>query len=310
MGGNEHRPGSSEASILYEGTASAVELAAAAAVDDGDDDADAASAVELAASLVVARSGDYGRFNNTWYPFWERLVEPHRESEIRLVVAPADTTDDRGASAAAAARRVLASSSSSTSVSWSVLRASGGDADGGGDGGTRQLLRSTRLAHGAPLAHTFTEAGARYFVRAELHWIATPPPSSSSFSSSSHPSPSERRLGAAAAATDGVQHAADDDGDEGANLTMTNTNANATTRVAAAAELALVCKYVRRELRRLSEDDRARYLRALAVVHRTSTAEGKAQYGEAFVGVDALLTRHLDKVDHRRHTRGAFDSYS
>ena len=47
------------------------------------------------------------------------------------------------------------------------------------------------------------------------------------------------------------------------------------------------------ELRTLTAADRETFLYALEVVHRTETAEGRALYGDGFVGVDVLLKQHL-----------------
>ena len=57
--------------------------------------------------------------------------------------------------------------------------------------------------------------------------------------------------------------------------------------------LRVTCKYVRREMRSLSEDDRRRYLTALQTVYRTSTREGRARYGADFVGGEFFALWHL-----------------
>ena len=76
--------------------------------------------------------------------------------------------------------------------------------------------------------------------------------------------------------------AADDDDDD-----------DAWTLARPAAYALVACKYVRRELRTLTAADRETFLYALEVVHRTETAEGRALYGDGFVGVDVLLKQHL-----------------
>ncbi|KAH8065321.1 hypothetical protein JL721_8279 [Aureococcus anophagefferens] len=56
---------------------------------------------------------------------------------------------------------------------------------------------------------------------------------------------------------------------------------------------AVVCKYVRRELRQLSGDDREAYFAALEQVHRTSSADGKRLYGAKFRSQKTFLLKHL-----------------
>ncbi|KAK7247978.1 hypothetical protein SO694_00086044 [Aureococcus anophagefferens] len=56
---------------------------------------------------------------------------------------------------------------------------------------------------------------------------------------------------------------------------------------------AVVCKYVRRELRQLSGDDREAYFAALERVHRTSSADGKRAYGAKFRSQKTFLLKHL-----------------
>jgi len=56
---------------------------------------------------------------------------------------------------------------------------------------------------------------------------------------------------------------------------------------------AVVCKYVRRELRQLSGDDREAYFAALEQVHRTSSVDGKRAYGAKFRSQKTFLLKHL-----------------
>lgn len=55
----------------------------------------------------------------------------------------------------------------------------------------------------------------------------------------------------------------------------------------------VLCKYVRRELRSLTDDDRSRYLAALEAVHRTTTVDGQAMYGSSFRGYEHFVRKHL-----------------
>lgn len=55
----------------------------------------------------------------------------------------------------------------------------------------------------------------------------------------------------------------------------------------------LLCKYVRRELRQLNDEDKDRYLSALEVVHRVSLAEGQALYGPRFKNFEYFTEKHL-----------------
>ena len=58
----------------------------------------------------------------------------------------------------------------------------------------------------------------------------------------------------------------------------------------------LTCKYVRRELRTLTADDRERYLSALEVMLKTDDAEGKAAYGVDFVSGVWFTRWHLART--------------
>ena len=57
--------------------------------------------------------------------------------------------------------------------------------------------------------------------------------------------------------------------------------------------LRVTCKYVRRELRTLTADDRERYLTALATVYHTREAEGKRQFGDRFTAGEWFARWHL-----------------
>ena len=50
----------------------------------------------------------------------------------------------------------------------------------------------------------------------------------------------------------------------------------------------VVCQYVRRELRRLSESERLAFLDAMHVIYTESSEVGKAKYGAAFTGIEGL----------------------
>lgn len=53
------------------------------------------------------------------------------------------------------------------------------------------------------------------------------------------------------------------------------------------------CKYVRREMRSLKDDDREAYLAALEVVARTGLREGRELYGEKFINLQYLTVKHV-----------------
>jgi len=56
----------------------------------------------------------------------------------------------------------------------------------------------------------------------------------------------------------------------------------------------VVVKYVKRELRTLSEGDRDAFLNALKIVYTISTESGRETYGENFIGIDDLVAIHLE----------------
>ena len=55
----------------------------------------------------------------------------------------------------------------------------------------------------------------------------------------------------------------------------------------------VVCQYVRRELRRLSDSDRSAFLDAMQVVYTESAEVGKAKYGASFTGIAHFVAEHL-----------------
>ena len=54
------------------------------------------------------------------------------------------------------------------------------------------------------------------------------------------------------------------------------------------------CKYVRREIRTLTDDDRNAFLDALEIVYNTDQTEGQSMYGEKFINIRELVKKHLD----------------
>ena len=56
----------------------------------------------------------------------------------------------------------------------------------------------------------------------------------------------------------------------------------------------VICKYVRREIRSLTEEDRERYFAALEVVAKTDFVEGQAKYGSKFVNLEYFAVKHIN----------------
>lgn len=59
-----------------------------------------------------------------------------------------------------------------------------------------------------------------------------------------------------------------------------------------------ICKYVKRELRSLTTDDRERFLDAAAMIWAYSTEEGREIYGEKFTGIDSFVAIHMNSSNH------------
>lgn len=55
----------------------------------------------------------------------------------------------------------------------------------------------------------------------------------------------------------------------------------------------VICKYLRREIRALTEQNREAYLRAMEVVAHTSLDEGRARFGPEFVNLQYETTKHV-----------------
>lgn len=58
------------------------------------------------------------------------------------------------------------------------------------------------------------------------------------------------------------------------------------------ATIPIVVKYVKRELRTLTNDDRHKFLHAASKIWKYSSSEGRAKYGEKFTGIDELVEEH------------------
>ena len=75
---------------------------------------------------------------------------------------------------------------------------------------------------------------------------------------------------------------------------LTVTRYDATTgAVTAATTVNLVCKYVKRELRTLTEADREAFLDAAATLWRYTTEEGQALYGPKYTGMEKFTALHI-----------------
>lgn len=57
-----------------------------------------------------------------------------------------------------------------------------------------------------------------------------------------------------------------------------------------------MCKFIRREVRTLSDGDRNRYLNALATFFRTPLTDGKRRFGPDFVNAAWLTACHNSKT--------------
>ena len=78
-------------------------------------------------------------------------------------------------------------------------------------------------------------------------------------------------------------------------MIWTHTGATGSAKRAVAHAVATFnggCRYVRREIRSLADDDRWAYLNALRVVHSTSDADGRAAYGAHFISARKLAAMH------------------
>ena len=74
------------------------------------------------------------------------------------------------------------------------------------------------------------------------------------------------------------------------NVTLRVLHADATERTVSAI---VVCKYVRREIRKLSDADREAYFSAMSVVARTDLQEGRERYGANFVNLVYETVKHV-----------------
>jgi len=63
--------------------------------------------------------------------------------------------------------------------------------------------------------------------------------------------------------------------------------------VSVSSKISVMCKYVRRELRGLTESDREIFLNALAIVYSTGLDEGKEIYGDGFKNHEYFTIKHV-----------------
>ncbi|KAJ8602783.1 hypothetical protein CTAYLR_002582 [Chrysophaeum taylorii] len=82
--------------------------------------------------------------------------------------------------------------------------------------------------------------------------------------------------------------------------------------IADGVKFTLTSKYVRRELRDLTREDRERYLDALTVLHGVEESEGRKKYGEAFHSIAWFVREHVygasQHVCDHWHTGAAFEN--
>ncbi|CAM9143463.1 unnamed protein product [Phaeothamnion confervicola] len=76
--------------------------------------------------------------------------------------------------------------------------------------------------------------------------------------------------------------------------------------------MTVMCKYVRRELRALQEEDLQRYFSAMAAVATVSSAEGRARWGAAFKDLRYMMVKHIhnDQCSPFHNGNGFFTSHA
>ena len=58
-------------------------------------------------------------------------------------------------------------------------------------------------------------------------------------------------------------------------------------------DITVAVKYVRREIRSLTEADRSKFLKALRIMYTTSQEDGNQRYGSSFLSAETILLTHL-----------------
>ena len=71
------------------------------------------------------------------------------------------------------------------------------------------------------------------------------------------------------------------------------TEYDTTGAVVTSTHINAICKYVKRELRTLTIDDREAFLNAAATIWKYTTEEGQALYGEKFTGMEKFTALHI-----------------
>ena len=73
--------------------------------------------------------------------------------------------------------------------------------------------------------------------------------------------------------------------------------------VASSAEVEVSCRYVRREIRDLTDADREEFLEALKVYYTMGTEEGRAKYGHEFFNYERITAFHSSPASSRSFAR-------
>ena len=62
----------------------------------------------------------------------------------------------------------------------------------------------------------------------------------------------------------------------------------------------ILCRYVKRELRSLTHDDRDEFLQAMVTIWKTPAGEGRELYGDMFTSIDEFVLHHAFQVRRSR----------
>ena len=75
--------------------------------------------------------------------------------------------------------------------------------------------------------------------------------------------------------------------------TLTVAEYDPTNALVQSTTISAICKYVKRELRTLTVDDREAFLDAAAMIWKYTTEEGQALYGDKFTGIEKFTALHI-----------------
>ncbi|CAM9359341.1 unnamed protein product [Phaeothamnion confervicola] len=151
----------------------------------------------------------------------------------------------------------------------------------GGDGGAASDADGALGVAAADVAWSWEIEGRTYSGAAVEHTFLTPGRRAVS-------------LACTAGGSSGGRGGIGSDGSDGNSDSGGRDSGGAAAAAKTSYQADVMVKYVRREIRALSDDDRERFVAALQTLYRVPTREGRVLYGTRYRGMESFAAQHLD----------------